>query len=196
MSYVISKYQNTTEAVAECPELLVAGNGTVGMWQKRKFCNAVNLAAAVFKAQATGATAPTKSDESFKSCQSSSQASSAAEGEMLHRMAAKKEAQTTGDWACTVCTLVNPALYLACSACGTANTNHSTTTIPPESTEASSAQKAREARELEAKQKAEFKEKQEREAKEWAAAEKRRVDAIRQKKQVKKAADDARKKAE
>ena len=108
----------------------MAGNGTVGMWQKRKFCNAVNLAAAVFKAQAqaTGATVPTKSDESFKSCQSS-QASS--EGEMLQRMAAKKEAQTTGDWACTVCTLVNPALYLACSACGTANTNHSSTSIPP-----------------------------------------------------------------
>ena len=176
----------------------MAGNGTVGMWQKRKFCNAVNLAAAVFKAQATGAPAPPKSsDESFKSCQSSSQASSAAEGEMRQRMAAKKEAQTTGDWACTVCTLVNPALYLACSACGTANTNHSTS-IPPEtsSTEASSAQKAREARELEAKQKAEYKAKQEREAKEWAAAEKRRVDAIRQKKQAKKAEDDARKRFE
>ena len=115
---------------------------------------------------------------------------------MLHRMAAKKEAQETGDWACTVCTLVNPALFLACSACGTANTNHSTTTIPPESTEASSAQKAREARELEAKQKAEYKAKQEREAKEWAAAEKRRVDAIRQKKQAKKAADEERKRLE
>ena len=174
----------------------MAGNGTVGMWQKRKFCNAVNLAAAVFKAQATGTSAPPKSDESFKSCQSSSQASSAAEGEMLQRMAAKKEAQETGDWACTVCTLVNPALYLACSACGTANTNHSITSIPPETTEASSAQKAREARELEAKQKAEYKAKQEREAKEWAAAEKRRVDAIRQKKQAKKAADDERKRLE
>ena len=134
----ISTISDLAEAVEECPELLIAGNGTVGMWQKHKFSDAVKKAAASCSSTTTSkpsssSAAVTKEDDSFKSCQSSEGGKMAM---LQQRIASRKAAaqssttmgkssgsMTGGDWTCSVCTCINPKLYLSCSACGSANSS-------------------------------------------------------------------------
>ncbi|KAL7541991.1 hypothetical protein ACHAXR_011413 [Thalassiosira sp. AJA248-18] len=111
----VDSIADLAEAVTECPELLVAGNGSVGMWQKRKFSDAVLAAAAAVSSSKDGVSTGMNGTQSSNDDDRSS--------EVEEDTGDASEAIDDRDWTCPVCTCINPKLFLVCSACGSAGEN-------------------------------------------------------------------------
>ncbi|KAL7538711.1 hypothetical protein ACHAXR_008739 [Thalassiosira sp. AJA248-18] len=111
----VNSIADLAEAVVECPEMLVAGNGSVGMWQKRKFCDAVHAAVSESKESTSKGTIQPANHDNFDEVKMSVKSSQGSERDGI---AAEGEAGSEGNWACSVCTCVNPKPFLVCSACG------------------------------------------------------------------------------